>query len=237
MTAQASAMTAESTSRFAGWAAITSGAIGIVAYGFLWAALVSRIRGAAENAYVLLFRTHDLGVILQSLFMIPVVFTLGAIGSQHSRGVSRATVAVGVAALSLIVLCLLLIFVNVIADTIYLVPQGVLGAWLIVVNRLLSSVLPRTLTWLGIVCGVGLVLVAAFPSATACLLIRLCFMVRSRTIRRIPRGRRRRTGSSITSFSPARSWASQRIRSGPRWSAADCSGKKARDRPFGFNPY
>ncbi len=156
-------MTIGSPYRFAGWAAITSGAIGIVAYALLWAAIVSRIRGAEESAWVILFRTHDWGVILQSLLMIPVVFALGAIGSQHSRGVSRATVAVGVAALSLIVLCLLLTFANVIADSIYMVPQGVLGIWLIVVNRLLPSVLPRSLRWLGIVCGVGLVLVAAFP--------------------------------------------------------------------------
>ncbi len=163
MTAQASATTTGSSYRFAGWAAITSGVIGIIAYGFLWAFLVRRISGGNEETCIPLIRTHDVGVVLQSLFMIPVVFTLGGMGSQHSRGVSRATVAVGVAALSLIVLCLLLIFVNVISDEIYMVPQGVLGMWLIVVNRLVSSVLPRSLTRLGTVVGIGLVLVAAFP--------------------------------------------------------------------------
>ena len=97
------------------------------------------------------------------MFMIPVVFALHSLGGQRSPGVSRATAAVGVLALSLIVLFLLLIFAQALWDVIYMVPQGVLGLWLIVVSQLVSSELPRSLTRLGTVAGVGLVLVAAFP--------------------------------------------------------------------------
>lgn len=163
MTAQASATTTGSSYRFAGWAAITSGVIGIIAFGFLITAVVGRASGGDERSWELLIKTHDVGVILQSVFMIPVVFALHSLGLQHSPGVSRATAAVGVAALSLVVLCLLPGFVNVEWDAVYMIPQGVLGVWLIVVNRLVSSVLPRGLTRLGTVAGVGLVLVATFP--------------------------------------------------------------------------
>lgn len=163
MTAPASATITGSWYRSAGRAAIMSGAIGIIAHGFLWAFVVRRVSGGDEQACIPLIRTHDVGVILQSLFMIPVVFMLGEIANQHSRGISRANVAVGVSALSLIILCLLLTFANVLADDIYTVPQGMLGIWLIVISWRVSSVLSRSLTWLGTVIGVGLLLVAAFP--------------------------------------------------------------------------
>ena len=166
-TAQSFAASSGSPYRFAGWAAIVSGIIGIVAYGFLWAFLVKRISGASEQICIPLIRTHDAGVILQSLFMIPVALALYRIGRQHSPGVSRGTVVVGVVALSLIVFCLLLIFINVLADEIYMIPQGVLGLWLILVSRSGSTVLSRSLRVLGTVVGIGLVLVAAFPIGSA----------------------------------------------------------------------
>ena len=95
--------------------------------------------------------------------MIPVALALHRMNSQHSPGVNRTTVAAGVTALSLVVVGLLLEFVNVLGSGLYMVPQGLLGVWLIVVNRHLSAMLPRGIRWLGIVAGFGLVLVAAFP--------------------------------------------------------------------------
>lgn len=163
MTADASATTIEPPYRFAGRAAIASGVIGIMAFGFLITGIAGRAAGGVERAWEDLVRIHDIGVILQSIFMIPVVLALHSLGRQRSPGVSRATVALSVAALSLVVLFLLLIFANVVWDVLYMIPQGLLGVWLIVVNRLLSSTFPRSLTRLGTVAGVGLVLVAAFP--------------------------------------------------------------------------
>lgn len=162
MTTPAFAATSIPSYRLAGWAAIASGAIGLLAHGFLWAFLVSRLSGGDERTCMPLLRTHDAGVIFQALFLIPVVIALGGVGGQHSRGGGRATVAMGVMAASLIVLSLLLVFVNVATDGTFMVSQGVLGIWLIVASRLASNGLPRYLKWLGTVAGVGLVLVAAF---------------------------------------------------------------------------
>jgi hypothetical protein len=159
MTAQVSATTMGWPYRVAGWAAITSGVVGILAFGFLMAAL--KTRGGGD----LIFRLHDAGVILQFLLMIPVVFGLHALARPRAPGANRATLVVGVVALALTVLCLMLRLINVISDEVYMVPQGVLGIWFIVVNRLVSGVLPRGLTWLGTIVGLGLVLVGTFPLA------------------------------------------------------------------------
>jgi len=74
---------------------------------------------------------------------------------------------VGVTALSAIVLCVFPIFFNVLSDSLYMVPQGVLGIWLIVLNLRTSNVLPRGVRWLGMFAGVGLFLVSLFPIAYA----------------------------------------------------------------------
>lgn len=163
MAAQVSPTATGSSYRFAGWAAIASGAVGIVAYGFLWAFVLKMISGGSEQTCIPLLRTHDAGVILQSLFMIPVALALHRMSSQHSPGVNRTTVAAGVTALSLVVVGLLLEFVNVLGSGLYMVPQGLLGVWLIVVNRHLSAMLPRGIRWLGTLVGIGFVLVATFP--------------------------------------------------------------------------
>jgi hypothetical protein len=166
MTVQVTAATAQSPYRFAGWAGITSGVIGILAFGFLIAALVGRISSGDERTWEILIRSHDVGVILQSVFLLPVVLAVKSLGHQQSASVGRATAAVGVAALSLVVLFLLLTFVKV-WDAMYMIPQGVLGVWLIVVNRQATGVFPRSLTRLGQVSGVGLLLVGAFPISYA----------------------------------------------------------------------
>jgi hypothetical protein len=144
-----------------------SGAIGLVAYGFLWAFLVARISGCDEQTCVPLITTHDVGVILQSLFMIPLVLTFGAIVAQRSPGARRPTVAVGIAALVLTSLSLLLIISKVIAGPLFMFFQGLLGVWLIMVGRFVSGVLPRGLARLGTVVGFGLIIAAAFPIGTA----------------------------------------------------------------------
>jgi hypothetical protein len=198
MTPQEPAITTAPEYRFAGWAAITSGMIGFFAYAALMTGVFSRLSGGEERFWTLLFRSHDAGAILQALLMIAVVLTLHHIATQKSTGVGRATVAAGVIALSLMILLMLLGFAGVIADTIYMVPQGVLGVWLIVVGRLVPGVVPRGLRWLGFVSGIGLVLVATFPSPMPCWLIRLFFRFPSPS----PFPRRpiaRQMGSSISS--------------------------------------
>jgi hypothetical protein len=46
-----------------------------------------------------------------------------------------------------------------------MIPLGLFGVWLIGENRNLSSFLPRSLTRLGTVAGVGLVFIGIFPIA------------------------------------------------------------------------
>jgi hypothetical protein len=169
MTTLPEATTAGSTYRTAGRAAITSGVFGIIALGFQIVAVAYMIKSNPDlSGFVnLLFKTHHVGVILQSLFMIQVAFGLCTLASRRFPSVSRATLAVGVMSLSLVVLCALLFLVNVVADDLYTVPQGVLGVWLMVVNRRLASVLPRGLTWFGTIVGFGLLLVGTFPLAYA----------------------------------------------------------------------
>jgi len=146
---------------------MTSGALGILTLAFLVIAVSFMLTRKTESAgFVdLMFKTHHVGVILQSLFMIPVAIALNALARQQLPAVNRATPALGVVSLSLIVLCALLWFANVVADDVYTVPQGALGVWLMVVNRRLSSVLPRNLTRFGAVVGFGLLLVGTFPLA------------------------------------------------------------------------
>ena len=163
MTSPASATTTATPYHSAGWAAITSGAIGLIAYGFLWAFLIARLPGANEQTFVPLVRTHDGAVILQSIFLIPLVLTLGGIVGERSPDARRRIVVLGVGALSLMILSLVLITANLISDGFFMLFQGLLGVWLIVVNRRVSGVFPRGLTRFGIVVGVGLLIIAVFP--------------------------------------------------------------------------
>ena len=167
MTTLATAPIAGLPFRSAGQAAIASGVFGIMAFGFLVVGvnLMLTMKPELSGLVDLMFKTHHVALILQYVFLIPVAFGLHALASQRFPEVSRAMLAVGVVSLSFIVLCALLFIVNVVADDLYLVPQGVVGVWLMVVNRRLSNVLPRGLTRFGTVVGSGLLLVGIFPLA------------------------------------------------------------------------
>jgi len=106
---------------------------------------------------------HDAGVMLQFLFMIPAVFGLYELSQKRSPGMGRATLYIGIGAIFFTVLFLLLGLVKVIADVLYMFPQGIFGAWLIVICWRMKNVLSRGLRWFGIVVGFGLALVGSFP--------------------------------------------------------------------------
>jgi hypothetical protein len=114
-----------SSYRSAGRAAIASGVIGIIAYVFLIGFLLIRSQDAQNG--ILPIRVHDSCVILQFVFLIPVVFVLFKLIQGRSSKVSRAIFNVGVGALCFTILFLLLIFPKVLADTLYMFPQGILG--------------------------------------------------------------------------------------------------------------
>ncbi|MET0935829.1 MAG: hypothetical protein ABWX83_07565 [Luteibacter sp.] len=141
--------------------AIISGVFGIVAFACLIVFLV--MRPSDPQTSHLLLRSHDLGIMLQSLCLIPFTLALGAIARRRSAGSSRGMVATGVIFLILVVVLLVLGYVKVVADVLYMIPQGAFGAWLIVVCWQKAIGLPTGLRILGTVAGIGLVLVSIFP--------------------------------------------------------------------------
>jgi hypothetical protein len=163
MTLQSPAVIPPSRDRPAGRLAIVSGVFGIAAFACLILFLVMRPSAADQRSAHLLLRSHDVGIILQSLCLIPLALALDAIARRDSPRSSRLTVASAVTFLGLVVVLMSLSLAKVVADVLYMIPQGAVGAWLIVVCRQIANGLPRGLRRLGIVAGVGLILVSAFP--------------------------------------------------------------------------
>lgn len=153
--------TNKSIYRFTGRTAIASGTTGIIAYGFLVAYLA--IRNLNYQSGIFFLRFHDAGVIFQFLLFIPVACALFKLPQQSSRGITRTALIAGIAALAFTVLFLLLGFLKIIADTMYMFPQGVFGLWLITANLRTKGLLSEPLRCFGAIVGVGLALVGTFP--------------------------------------------------------------------------
>lgn len=160
MTSQTFTTTA-SPYRTAGRAAIISGAIGIVAYGSLIGYLINR--NQIPSLGNLMIRAHDVGVILQFLLLIPVASGVYKLSQTQSQGVSRVMLDIGIGAISFTVLFLLLGSLKVIADVLYMFPQGVFGVWVMLVCWRMTGIISLSLRWFGIVVGLGLALVGIFP--------------------------------------------------------------------------
>ncbi len=153
-----------SSSRNSGWLAIASGAIGLAALVLLIAAVTTRTTWSLSNRVYLLFRAHDIGVVLQFLLMIPLALGLQKLSRRNPPDIRKGTIAWGITAISFVVLLLILGDCKVVNDMFYMLPQGMFGAWLIVISLRLSGVLPRWLRYFGTVVGFGLVLVGTvFP--------------------------------------------------------------------------
>lgn len=147
--------------RSAGRSAIASGVIGIIAYIFLIGYLAIRNQDAQNG--VVPIRVHDFCVVLQFLFLIPVVFSFFKLIQEHSPNMSQAMLNVGVGALCFTALFLLLNFPKILADTLYMFPQGIFGVWVIIACWRMKKVIPQWLRWFGIIIGFGLMLVGIFP--------------------------------------------------------------------------
>jgi hypothetical protein len=160
--------------RRAAWTAIGSGVIGIVAFFFLIAALVTRdllvdpapaleSGRAPHGPWDVLFRGQDVGVMVQALLMIPVTLFVHDLGRQRSQGLSGVNVALGLVGHSAVALAVLLVFAYRAfwADGLYMFPLGVVGMWLIGVSWLITGRVSRGVTGAGIGAGLGLVLIGA----------------------------------------------------------------------------
>ena len=150
--------------RSAGWAAIASGTVGLIAFALLITAVTSRSSWILDSRVYLLFRAHDIGVVLQFLLMIPVALGLRRLSLTSRRPITAATLATGIGAILFVVLLLLLGMGKIVSDMFYMLPLGVFGVWLIVILWRLAETLPRWLRYFGIVVGLGLALVGTvFP--------------------------------------------------------------------------
>lgn len=113
---------------------------------------------------------HDLGIILQSLSIISVVFAFHTPSSLEFLDRCRAKCYLGVGARSCIIIFMMIGFAKVLGDLVDMIPQGVLGIWILIVCLRKTGMLPRGLRWLGMTAGLGLALVALFPIGYAFLM-------------------------------------------------------------------
>lgn len=113
----------------------------------------------------------------QFLLLLPVVPALYKLSHQQHPGITRQTFLVGIGAVCFTVLFALLTFVNILADTLYMFPQGVVGLWLIVVCWRLQDTLSRALRWFGMIVGVGLILAGLFPIGYAIFVDRIILVI------------------------------------------------------------
>jgi hypothetical protein len=147
--------------RSSAYAAIASGIIGIIAYGFLVGYLVVRNQNYQMGAFVVRF--HDAGVILQFLLFIPVSFALFKLSEQSYLSITRTLLNIGIGAIAFAAMFLLLGFPKIIADVLYMFPQGVFGVWIMIVCWRMKGTFSPGLRWFGILVGLGLALVGIFP--------------------------------------------------------------------------
>src|SRR5690348_16874652 len=128
--------------RAAGWSAIASGVVGLIAYGFLNCAVIGRGSGAlSQSQYILMFDLHDAVSILQFLLLIPAVCALFKLSQQYADGMTAGTLYVGVISLTLVILSFMLDLVRILSNGIYTLPLGVFGMWLMALNWRYTKVL------------------------------------------------------------------------------------------------
>jgi NAD/NADP transhydrogenase beta subunit len=144
-----------------GRSTLASGVVGIIGFAFLVAALVAPTPvDSVTRRYPILFLWQDGWLIAQTLLLIPAVFAVRRLMRQDNARADQTTFLLGMAGLLLVALTLALIFTGTASDMLYMAPQGCVGLWLVLANRGLRGSLPRLLTRLGFVAGIGLMIVA-----------------------------------------------------------------------------
>jgi hypothetical protein len=153
----------------AGRALVLSGIIGLLAFASLFGALYLRETTADQQQWAagliqpgvwdLLFRGHDLGVILQCLLLLPAALVLRRHGTVAGPFWRSPMAFMGVSANLLLALSLVLVFVTQASDMLYMLPQAFVGAWIIAVCRARTPGLGKLLRGFGWVVGIGLVIV------------------------------------------------------------------------------
>jgi len=91
--------------------------------------------------------------------MIAPVYALAARVDSGGRPSASALARLGATAFGLLALCLALIFITRASDMLYMLPQGIAGAWLLMLNRRHPAGFGKALRVFGIVSGAGLFVV------------------------------------------------------------------------------
>jgi hypothetical protein len=152
---------------FAGWAAVASGAVGIVSFVCLIAYLTTQVdqlikSGIMPPAGRILITTNYVGVLVQALLMLPVALAVNTLTRDRAPNASRIFLVVGIVALLGVALArLLLLFSPAVSDILFMGPMGFVGVWLIAVNWLSADVMSTVLRILGMTAGLGLMILGA----------------------------------------------------------------------------
>ena len=138
---------------------LVGGVVGLTAALALIAGVELRAwRLAPRSIVVPLFRTHDVLLVLQSIVLLPFAF---ALSRSFDKPGSRFNVLAAAAGLALVAMAVLqaIFLVRLAPDTLYFLPQALLGVWVIVIGRRLRRHVSSTTSRLAVVAGVGLVIV------------------------------------------------------------------------------
>lgn len=145
--------------------AILSGLMGIAGFGFLFGYIISR--SGNTDTWILMNRLHDVARAFQFLLLVPVVSGMHYLLRENNRSTKPITLIIGIAAALATSLCLLLIFAKFVSDIFYMIPQGLFGIWMIVINWRRNKFISNALRIFGIIVGIGLLITGLFPTGFA----------------------------------------------------------------------
>jgi hypothetical protein len=141
---------------------LIGGVVGLAAAIALVAGVEARSWRLASRPVVMsLIRWHDGLIILQSVLLVPFAVFLSRVTLLGAAPPRLVAASLAVTSLLAIALLQTLRFVNVGPDTLYMLPQGLLGVWAIMMSRRMRSRLSRAVLSLGVVAGIGLMMIAA----------------------------------------------------------------------------
>ena len=147
-------------SRSIGRFTLISGLIGLIGFGLLVIALSTpppspgTLRRASDP-----FRWQDASIIIQSLLMLPVAFGLVSMLRDKPATFSDPLVLFGLIAFGTLCISSALIFSGTVSDMFYMLPQALVGLWVVWVSGKLSVKTGRSVLWLGRISGFGLILI------------------------------------------------------------------------------
>jgi hypothetical protein len=141
--------------------ALASGVIGLLAAIFALSAAELRVlRLISGSTTRFLFASHDVATVFQSLLLLPAVYVLYTRYREQHQSLSGIVTVIAAAALCAIALVQSLWLAGVMPETVYMLPQGIVGLWLIAANTSRWRNLPARESLIGTLGGVGLVMIA-----------------------------------------------------------------------------